>query len=515
MNSKAPDNVPPEGGYRHKILIVDDYKTNRLKMSAAVAAFGHTTQAVADGASALEALQQGGFDLVLLDIVMPGMSGFEVLQSMKRDDRLKDIPVIVISALESQMQNVVDAIEKGAEDFLPKDFEPALLKARLNACLEKKRMRDQEKRYLEEVARLTKAARVLEHGKYNPKKLGISDIASRGDGLGALAKVFSSMAQEVYVRERRLRQNIRTARGGLLLLFCGMAWGVGVPLSKMASNIADHPVGLSLLVNFLAAMVCLPIALMRGTLPDPRKLSAKQWSYLIVLAVFASKIVLYLMTSKLPATTVSIVIVLEGFVVFLFSAILGVEQPNAKRLLGLGLGLFGVIMVVWFGGDQTGGSAHWIWIAAALLIPSIYAAEDLYISQKQPAELDVTGTYIYVCLLSCLIHIPLTWAFNDFIPLELMWGKYGMLALLIAAASALSMIGYIYLIASTGAVFAAQTAYATTIAGLLWSMLLLGERLPLIVWAALALIILGLVLVEPKHEAEEEPAMPVEPEQVR
>jgi drug/metabolite transporter (DMT)-like permease/DNA-binding NarL/FixJ family response regulator len=497
----------------HKILIVDDYRTNRLKMSAAVGVFGYETVEAADGVAALETLAHGEIDLVLLDIVMPGMSGFEVLQAMKADTRLRDIPVIIISALESQMQSVVNAIENGAEDFLPKDFEPALLKARLSACLEKKRLRDREKQYLAQVAKLTKAARVLENGKYNPSKLGIADVAARSDGLGALAKVFSTMAQEVYVRERRLRQNIRTAQGGLLLLVCGMAWGVGVPLSKMAANIADHPVGLSLLVNFLAALICLPIALARGALPDPRKLTAKEWSYIIVLAVFASKIVLYFMTSKLPATTVSIVIVLEGFAVFLFSAILGIEKPNAKRLLGLAMGLFGVLVVVWLGEDG-GGSAQWIWILVALIIPSIYATEDIYISQKRPAQLDIVGTYVYTSLLSCLIHVPLTLAFNDFIPLDLLWGQFGFLAVLIAASTALSMICYVHLISSTGAVFAAQAAYIVTIAGLLWSMLLLGERLQPIVWFALALIIVGLLLVEPKHEAEEEPPLPADPEEV-
>lgn len=495
---------PLDEARRHKILIVDDYKTNRIKMSAAVAVFGHETVVAENGPQALEILAQGGIDLVLLDIVMPDMSGFDVLQIMKSKPRMRDVPVIIISALESQMDSVVNAIEHGAEDFLPKNFEPALLKARLNACLEKKRLRDHEVQYLLQVGKLANAAQVLEKGKFNPAKLGLGDIALRNDGLGSLAKVFSTMAHEIYVRERKMRQRIRTAHGSLLLLVVGTFWGACVPLSKMVANIAVYPIGLSMLVNFLAALICLPIALARGGFPDPRKLRPSEWSYLVILAIFASKFHVYWMTSKLPASTVSIVIVLEGFAVFLFSALLGVEKPNAKRILGLATGLFGVLLVVWFG-DSAEGSTQWLWALAALVIPATYAFEDLYIAQKQPAELNVTGAYVYICLIACLIHLPFVVYFNDFVPLDLILGKVGFLALMIAAATAISMNCYFYLIASTGAVFAAQVAYVTTISGILWSMVLLGERLPTAVWFALGLIIVGLLLVEPKHEAEEEP----------
>jgi drug/metabolite transporter (DMT)-like permease/CheY-like chemotaxis protein len=490
-----------------RILIVDDYKTNRLKMSAAVAAFGHETLVAADGETALSMLAESRVDLVLLDIVMPGMSGFQVLKAMKSEAALRDIPVIIISALESQMQSVVDAIEQGAEDFLPKDFEPALLKARLNTCLERKRLRDQEKQYLSEVAKLTSAAQVLEHGKYNPEKLGLGDIAARSDGLGALAKVFSTMAREVYLRERRLRQNIRTARGGLLLLLCGGCLGLSVPLSKMAANIAVHPVGLSLVVNFLCALICLAIVLPRGVLPDPRKFSSKEWSYIFVLSVFASsKVFVYLMTSKLPSSTVAVIMVLEGFMVFLFSAVLGIERPNIKRLLGLALGLFGVVLVVWLN-DDTGGAPNWFWFLVALTIPAMYASEDLFISQRRPPDVDVTSLYVFVCLVACLLHLPLAFALDDFVPIDLLWGKLGALSLLMAATWVVAVVSLVYLIATTGAVFASQSAYVITLAGLLWSMLLLGERLQPIVWFALVLIIIGLILVEPKHEAEEEPPM--------
>ena len=125
------------------ILVVDDHKMNRLKISMAVKNLGHTTALAEDGSQALAALRATAFDLVLLDINMPQVDGYQVLAEMKNDTTLRDIPVIVISAQE-EFEHTIKAIELGAEDYLPKAFNPILLKARIGACLEKKRLRDEQ-----------------------------------------------------------------------------------------------------------------------------------------------------------------------------------------------------------------------------------------------------------------------------------------------------------------------------------------------------------------------------------
>jgi class 3 adenylate cyclase len=132
------------------ILVVDDHKPNRIKMSFAVKKLGYTVEMAEDGRQALELLRDQPFDLVLLDIIMPELDGYQVLEQMKADSRLRHIPVIVISA-EQELDSVVKGIELGAEDYLPKTFDPVLLRARINACLEKKRWRDKEQAYLAEI----------------------------------------------------------------------------------------------------------------------------------------------------------------------------------------------------------------------------------------------------------------------------------------------------------------------------------------------------------------------------
>jgi class 3 adenylate cyclase len=132
------------------ILVVDDNRMNRLKLSRGLEQQGHTLALAENGQQALEMIQAQPFDLMLLDIVMPEMDGYQVLEHMKRDSALRDIPVIVISALD-EMESVVKCIKMGAEDYLPKPFDPVLLKARIEACLEKKRLRDQEQAYLRQL----------------------------------------------------------------------------------------------------------------------------------------------------------------------------------------------------------------------------------------------------------------------------------------------------------------------------------------------------------------------------
>ncbi len=127
---------------------------------------------------------------------------------MKAMPALQDIPVIVISALD-ELQSVVRCIEMGAEDYLPKPFDPVLLQARVGACLEKKHWRDQELEYLRNVALVTTAGAV-ETGTFNPH--GLESVAQRTDVLGHLARVFQGMAREVAAREQRLKQLVQQLR---------------------------------------------------------------------------------------------------------------------------------------------------------------------------------------------------------------------------------------------------------------------------------------------------------------
>jgi signal transduction histidine kinase len=133
-----------------RMLVVEDNAANRDLLRRRLEREGHQVWEAANGLLALEMLASGEYDLMLLDIMMPEMDGFEVLARLKQDARLRDLPVIMISALD-EIQSVVRCIEMGAEDYLPKPFDPVLLRARIGASLEKKRLRDRERRKTEEL----------------------------------------------------------------------------------------------------------------------------------------------------------------------------------------------------------------------------------------------------------------------------------------------------------------------------------------------------------------------------
>lgn len=126
------------------ILVVDDEFLNRSLLAASLGDAGHRVVLAENGREALEQIELEAPDLVLLDIVMPEMDGFEVLEALKRHEQWQRLPVVMISAVD-ELESVVRCIALGAEDHLPKPFEPTLLRARIDACLEKKRLQDRER----------------------------------------------------------------------------------------------------------------------------------------------------------------------------------------------------------------------------------------------------------------------------------------------------------------------------------------------------------------------------------
>ena len=122
-----------------RILIVDDEPFNLDVLEQELELLGHVSVRAANGQEALERLKTDSFDLALLDVMMPSLDGRALLQRMKSHDAWRHVPVIMISAL-TDMDNVVRCIARGAEDYLPKPFEPVLLAARIGACLERKRL---------------------------------------------------------------------------------------------------------------------------------------------------------------------------------------------------------------------------------------------------------------------------------------------------------------------------------------------------------------------------------------
>jgi two-component system sensor histidine kinase/response regulator len=157
------------------LLVVDDDAANRDVLSRRLKRQGHEVRTASNGSEALGLMRETAFDLVLMDIMMPDMDGYQVLGHIKADERLQHIPVIMISALH-EVQSIVRCIEAGADDYLAKPFNPTLLKARIGASLEKKRGRDRETVLFEQLQKNYKRLQEVEKLRDDMRNMIVHDL---------------------------------------------------------------------------------------------------------------------------------------------------------------------------------------------------------------------------------------------------------------------------------------------------------------------------------------------------
>jgi adenylate cyclase len=219
------------------ILVVDDLESNRIMLSRRLHRDGHAVTVAESGKRALDLMRTESFDLVLLDLMMPGMNGFEVLAHIKADNQLYKVPVIMISALD-ELDSVARCIEAGAEDYLPKPFNPVLLKARIRSCLDRKQWREREQLYLD---RLEDEKEKFENLLLNilPRQIvgrlngGETVIADRFDNVSVL---FSDLVGFTKISSRLTPAELVTYLNTLFSEFDGIASELGVEKIKMIGD---------------------------------------------------------------------------------------------------------------------------------------------------------------------------------------------------------------------------------------------------------------------------------------
>ena len=174
-------------GAAGRMLVVDDEAFNRMLLSATLEELGHETETASDGNEALEKLRNSAFDLVFLDLVMPELDGFAVLERIKGSPELQHIPVLVVSSVE-EMESITRCIELGATDYLPKPCDPVLLRARIAGSLAAKRMADMKEAYVRQIEHLADELKVRNRfieetfGRYVSGEV-VSQLLSSPDGL--------------------------------------------------------------------------------------------------------------------------------------------------------------------------------------------------------------------------------------------------------------------------------------------------------------------------------------------
>jgi serine phosphatase RsbU (regulator of sigma subunit) len=197
-----------------RVLVVDDSEPNRDLLSRRRRRHGHTVETAVNGREALAMLAVGDFDVVLLDVMMPEMNGYQVLEALKSDRALRHIPVIMITAID-EMDSIVRCIDMGAEDHLPKPFNATLLRARLDSSLAKKRLHDREQLHARSLERELAIAHNIQQS-FLPETLPAID----GFSLAACFRPAREVAGDFY--------DVVTLSGGRVALIVADVCGKGV-----------------------------------------------------------------------------------------------------------------------------------------------------------------------------------------------------------------------------------------------------------------------------------------------
>jgi drug/metabolite transporter (DMT)-like permease len=285
-----------------------------------------------------------------------------------------------------------------------------------------------------------------------------------------------------------------------ILLLMGTGWGASQSLSKIAVSTGHGHFGLIFWQTVIGVLVLAPIALLRGVWP---RLTRGRLVFATVIALVGTVLpntASFIAYTELPASLMSILIATVPILAFPVALMLGQDRADVMRIAGLGLGLLGVILIAASGGEG-GEGASWplLFVAIAMIAPIFYAVEGNVVAWYGTLGMDAVATMALASLMGALITLPLAWASGQFIDPTAGIGRAEWALIASSVVHALAYASYVWLAARAGAVYAAQSSYIVTATGVFWAMWLLDERLPPIIWLALAVMMAGVALVQPRR----------------
>lgn len=285
-----------------------------------------------------------------------------------------------------------------------------------------------------------------------------------------------------------------------LVLLLGAIWGATFSLAKIATEGGAHPLGLSLWQGIMGGLLLLSICLLRRR---PPRLAPGYGRFYLVCALFGTAVpgtIYFYAAPHVPAGVLAITIATVPMMTYALTALLKVEGLSFARIVGLLLGLVAVALLV--GPDASLPDRAMVpWVLAAVLAAGSYAGENMFIALKRPAGSDALAMVAGMLIMAALLLLPVVLVTGTFVPLAFPWGKIEWAIFAMMTCSAFAYVLFLYLVSETGPVFASQTAYSVTIAGVLWGMVIFDEQHSLWVWASLAVMLAGLALVNPKKAA--------------
>ncbi len=288
----------------------------------------------------------------------------------------------------------------------------------------------------------------------------------------------------------------------LVLFGAGAAWGLTIPLMRVAVSTGYRPLALIVWSNLIMA-VLLALILTVVRLPRPRV--RRNLDVIVAVAVFGSVLPAYfsfLTAALLPAGVRAIIIALVPMFVLPMALAIGFERPDARRALGVLLGAAAIVAMVG-PAPGGGGAVALVPVLLTMVAPLSYAVEGNWLAWRGSAGIHPFQLLFGAALVSCALSWPLAELTGQMV-YPVRWGTTEQAVVAMSVLNLLAYSAYVWLVGSAGSVFASQVAYLVTGFGVVWAKLLLGERYPASVWGALALMLLGVALIQPRRREAKE-----------
>ncbi len=281
------------------------------------------------------------------------------------------------------------------------------------------------------------------------------------------------------------------------LLFMGVVWGATFSLAKIATQGGAHPLGLTLWQGLLGGALLLLVCLVRRRPPRLNRHYAGFYAVCGLLGTILPGVLFFYAAPHVPAGVLAITVATVPILTYALTLALRVEGLSPGRVSGLVLGLGAVALLVAPEGGLPGREMV-PWVLVAVLASACYAGENVFVALRRPPGSDSLAIVAGMLVMAALMLAPIVLATGTFVPLTLPWGavEWSVIGMMLANAVAYTL--FVQVIQTSGPVFAAQTAYPVTLAGVFWGMMIFGEQHSLWTWAALAVMLAGLALVTPR-----------------
>lgn len=292
-----------------------------------------------------------------------------------------------------------------------------------------------------------------------------------------------------------------TADGGKAALFgllvvLGAGWGLAVPMTKIAVTAGYRDFGIIFWQSLVAAAILFPWVLARGGLPLHRRALAL-YAFVSVVGTLVPNFASFTAQRYLPSGVVALCLSFIPMAALPMALMMRTDHASPGRVLGIVLGVVGVTMIM-LPGNALPDRAMAPWVLLALVTTVFYALEANGIARWGTAGLTSVQLVAGAVLLTTLVSAPLAMARGVFINPLRVWGQGDWAVLAGGVLNVGSYVGYLWLVARAGAVFSSQVSYLVTGFGVFWAMVLLGERFSPWFWAAMAVVFMGMFLVQPR-----------------